>query len=56
MYKFSYTIQDANNTFATDLPTREMARVELKEVKALGYNTAKILREEFIKISERQVR
>ena len=56
MYKFNYTVVSSDYTFATDLPTRELARNELREVKALGYKDAKIVREEFIKVGERQVR
>lgn len=56
MYKFTYTIQNANYTFADDLPSRSLARAELKEVKALGYVDAKIIRTEYIQISQKQVR
>lgn len=55
-FKFNYTVQSSEIVFANDLPTRELARNELREVKALGYSDAKIIREEFIKVSERQVR
>lgn len=55
-FKFNYTVQSADTIFADGLPTREIARLELKEVKALGYKDAKIIREEYLKVSERQVR
>jgi len=55
-FKFNYTVQSSELVFANDLPTRELARNELREVKALGYCDAKIIREEYIKVSERQVR
>lgn len=54
--KYSYTIQDTNNLFADDIPSRELARSELRQIKALGYKDAKIVREEFVKISEKVVR
>lgn len=56
MYKFNYTVQSANAIFATDLPTREMARSELREIKALGYKDARIVREEYLLVTTRQVR
>jgi hypothetical protein len=56
MYKFNYTVVSSDYTFATDLPTRELARNELREVKALGYKDAKIIREEFLLINSKQVR
>lgn len=54
--KYSYTIQDSNNLFADDIPSRSLARQELKEVKSLGYKEAKILREEWVKLSTKAVR
>ena len=54
--KFNYTVQDSNNLFADDIPSRELARSELREIKALGYKDAKIVREEFVKISEKVIR
>jgi hypothetical protein len=56
MYKFNYSVQNSDYTFADDLPSRSMAREELKEVKALGYKDAKIIRTEYIQVSQRQVR
>lgn len=56
MYKFNYTVQSTDTLFATDLPTREMARSELREIKALGYKDAKIIRQEFILVGEKSVR
>lgn len=54
--KYSYTIQDTNNLFADDIPSRSLARQELKEVKSLGYTQAKIIREEWVKLSTKAVR
>lgn len=54
--KYSYTIQDSNNLFADDIPSRSLARQELKEVKSLGYKDAKIVREEYVLLSKKQVR
>lgn len=54
--RYSYTVQDTNNLFADDIPSRSIAREELKEVKALGYTEAKILREEWVKLSTKAVR
>lgn len=54
--KFTYTIQDTNNLFADDIPSRSLARQELKEVKSLGYSEAKIIREEWVKLSTKAVR
>lgn len=54
--KFTYTIQDTNNLFADDIPSRSLARQELKEVKSLGHTEAKILREEWVKLSTKAVR
>lgn len=54
--KYSYTIQDTNNLFADDIPSRSLARQELKEVKSLGYTEAKIVREEWVKLSTKAVR
>lgn len=56
MYKYNYTVVSNNTLFATDLPTRDLARAELREIKALGYKDAKILREEYLLITTRQVR
>lgn len=56
MYKFTYTVQNSTYTFADDLPSRSLARQELREVKALGYKDAKIIRTEYIQVSQRQVR
>lgn len=54
--KYSYTIQDTNNLFADDIPSRSLARAELKEVKSLGYTEAEIIREEWVKLSTKAVR
>ena len=54
--RYNYTVQDSNNLFADDIPSRSIAREELREVKALGYKNAKIVREEFVKISEKVIR
>lgn len=54
--KYSYTIQDTSNLFADDIPSRYLARQELKEVKSLGYKDAKIIREEWVKLSTKAVR
>lgn len=54
--KYSYTIQDTNNLFADDIPPRSLTRQELKEVKSMGYKDAKIIREEWVKLSTKAVR
>lgn len=54
--KYSYTVQDSNNLFADDIPSRSIAREELREVKALGHTEAKIIREEYFLLSQKQVR
>lgn len=54
--KFNYTVQDSDNLFADDIPSRAIAREELREIKALGYKDARIVREEFVKISEKVIR
>ena len=54
--RYNYTVQDPNNLFADDIPSRSIAREELREVKALGYKNARIVREEFVKISEKVIR
>lgn len=54
--RYNYTVQDSNKLFADDIPSRSIAREELREVKALGYKNARIVREEFVKISEKVVR
>lgn len=56
MYKFIYSIQNAESIFADDLPTRSMAREELRQVKASGYKDAKIVRSEWIVVNSKQVR
>lgn len=56
MYKFTYSVQNSDYTFADDIPTRSMARLELKEIKASGVKDAKIIRSEFIQINQKQVR
>lgn len=56
MYKFTYSVQNSDYTFADDIPTRSMARLELREIKASGYKDAKIVREEYLLITTRQVR
>lgn len=56
MYKFTYSVQNSDYTFADDIPTRSMARLELKEIKASGYKDAKIIRSEYIQINQKQVR
>lgn len=55
-YKFNYTVQTSDVIFANDLPTRELARAELREIKALGYKDAKIVREEYLLITTRNIR
>jgi len=54
--KYSYTVQDSANTFSNDLPTRDIARSELREIKALGYKDAKIIREEWVQLATKVVR
>lgn len=56
IYNYTVISDEANSIFANDLPTRSLARAELKEIKALGYKDAKILREEYLLITTRQVR
>lgn len=52
---YTYLIADDSNVYA-EASTRESARQHLREVKATGNKSVKIFREEFLKISERQVR
>lgn len=54
--KFNYTIQDDNNLFADNIDSRDSARSRLREVKALGHTEAKIIREEYFLLSQKQVR
>lgn len=54
--KFNYTIQDENNLFADNIDSRDSARNRLREVKALGHTEAKIIREEYFLLSQKQVR
>lgn len=54
--RYNYTVQDSNNLFADDIPSRSIAREELREIKALGYKDAKIIRTEYIQVAQRQVR
>lgn len=56
MYKYNYTVVSNDTLFATDLPTRDLARAELREIKALGYKDAKIIRQEFILVNEKSIR
>ena len=53
--KYEYLVSDYNNIFAV-CTTRDESRKELKEIKALGYSEAKIIREEYLRISTKQVR
>ena len=55
-FTYNYTVVSNDNIFATDLPTRELARNELREIKALGYKDAKIIRSEYLLVTTRQVR
>lgn len=52
---FNYLVADDTTIYA-ETNTREQARTFLKEVKSSGNKDVKIFREEFLKISERQVR
>lgn len=54
--KYCYTVQDTQHLFADDIPSRSIAREELKEIKALGYKGAKIIRQEFVLLAQKQVR
>lgn len=54
--KFNYTIQDENNLFADNIDSRDAARNRLREVKAQGHTEAKIIREEYFLLSQKQVR
>ena len=54
--KFTYTIQDENTLFADNIESRDSARNHLREVKALGHTQAKIIREEYFLLSQKQVR
>lgn len=54
--KFNYTIQDENTLFANNIDSRDSARSRLREVKALGHTEAKIIREEYFLLSQKQVR
>ena len=55
-FTYNYTVVSNDTLFANDLPTRDLARAELREIKALGYKDARIVREEFILVSTKQVR
>lgn len=55
-FKFNYTVQSSDTIFADDIPAREIARLELREVKAMGYKDAKIIREEFLLVNSKQIR
>lgn len=54
--KFNYTVQNEEQIFCDNIDSRHSARNRLREVKSLGYKDAKIVREEFVKISEKVVR
>lgn len=56
MYKFTYSIQNTDSIFAQDIPSRSMAREELRNIKASGYKGAKIVRTEWIVVNSKQVR
>ena len=55
-FKYNYTVVSNDTLFANDLPTRDLARAELREIKALGYKDARIVREEYLLVTTRQVR
>jgi hypothetical protein len=52
---FNYLVADEQTVYA-EATTRQEARTFLKEVKSSGNKDVKIFREEYVKISERQVR
>lgn len=54
--KYCYTVQDNQHLFADDIPSRSIAREELKGIKALAYKDAKIIRQEFVLLAQKQVR
>lgn len=54
--KFNYTIQDENNLFADNIDSRDSARNHLRAIKALGHTEARIIREEYFLLSQKQVR
>lgn len=54
--RYSYKVEDTNNLFADDIPSRQLARLELKQIKALGYKDARIIREEWIQIATKAIR
>lgn len=54
--RYNYKVEDTNNLFADDIPSRELARSELRQIKALGYKDARIVREEYVKIAEKVIR
>lgn len=56
MYKFTYAVQNADSIFAQDIPSRSMAREELRNIKACGYKDAQIVRTEWIVVNSKQVR
>lgn len=56
MYKFTYAVQNTDSIFAQDIPSRSMAREELKQIKANGFKDAKIVRSEWIIVNSKQVR
>lgn len=56
MYKFTYAVQNTDSIFAQDIPSRSMAREELRNIKACGYKDAQIVRTEWIVVHSKQVR
>ena len=52
---FNYLVADEQTVYA-EATTRQEARTFLKEVKSSGNKHVKIFREEYVKISERQIR
>jgi len=55
-FKYSYKIVAKLECITEGLATRSVARNELREVKAMGYADAKIVREEYLLVNTRQVR
>ena len=54
--KFNYTIQNEDQIFCDNIDSRHSARNRLREVKSLGFKTAKIVREEYVLLSQKVVR
>ncbi len=56
MYKFTYAVQNTDSIFAQHIPSRSMAREELRNIKACGYKDAQIVQRKYKLDTVRQVR